>query len=123
MKRILRRAKSVPERAEFYCDFTRRKLGPAAPIYLDIWFGYGSDRDGATYRMHLSNGAAAELMAYLRLRLYPRKMRTCGHDDFFGESDIGPAGTTQCVGPEDQLNRRQLKAEVARQVDGGESVG
>lgn len=77
MKRILRTEKRITEKAEYTCDFTGKKLSESVPVHVEIWCGYHSDRDGITYRLHLCESAADELMVYLRLKNASAKIAGC----------------------------------------------
>jgi hypothetical protein len=111
MKRILRPGKTVAEKAEYVCDFTGKKLGDSTPVHIEIWCGYPSNRDGVTYRLHLSDDALDEMMVYLRLRLLPRKVRDTGSYYFEGCHRQRVRS-----GPEDLMSKRQLQAAVRRQI-------
>ncbi len=112
MKRTLQPAKTVTEKAEYYCDFSGKKLGDWFAAHVEIWCGYPSNRDGVVYHLHLSDDALDELMAYLRLRLLPRNVRDAG--SYYLEGLGGPRVRR---GPEDPMRKRQLQAIVRKQLD------
>ncbi len=110
MKRILRPAKTVPEKAEYVCDFSGKKLGDSFAASVEIWCGYPSNRDGIVYHLHLSDDALNDLMAYLRLRLQPRKIRDTGSHYLEG------LGRRVRSGPEDSMRERPLQTIVRKQL-------
>ena len=112
MKRILRKAKTAAEKADYYCDFSGKKLGDSFAAQVEIWCGYPSNRDGIAYHLHLSDEALDELMAYLRTRLLPRRIRETG--SYYLE---GLAGQRVRGGPEDAMSKGQLLAIVRKQLD------
>lgn len=112
MKRILRPGKTIIEKAEYRCDFSGKKLGDSCAAHVEIWCGYSSSRDGVTYRLHLSDAALDELMAYIRLRMYPRKVRDSGSYYLEGLG-LQPV---HC-GREDSVGKRRLPALVRAQFE------
>ncbi|EIP98901.1 hypothetical protein OpiT1DRAFT_03379 [Opitutaceae bacterium TAV1] len=112
MKYILRPEKHVPEKAAFSCDFSNFALGDSAPNHVEIWCGYGSDRDGVRYHFHLCNEALEDLMAYLRLRMFPRKTSAAG----FLYIEERPNDAVS--GPEDAMKIDQLREKVRAQCRG-----
>jgi len=112
MKRVLRREQIVREKAEYVCDFTGKKLGDSAPVHIEIWCGYPSNRDGLAYRLHLCDEALNELMAYLRYKMYPRKMRDSASCYFDGMSANEIPRRS-----EDLITRRKLKSAVLKQLE------
>ena len=112
MKRILRPGKTILEKATYRCDFSGKKLGDSFAAHIEIWCGYSSSRDGVAYRLHLSDAALDELMAYLRLRMYPRKVRDTG--SYYLE---GPGRQRVHGGREDSVGKRRLLAMTRAQFE------
>ncbi len=102
----------MTEETEYTCDFTGKNLGHSAPVHIEIWCGYPSDRDGVTYRLHLCDEALNELMTYLRFRIRPKKM---------GESAShyleGMMGQKVHGGLEDSMSERALRRAVQKQIE------
>jgi hypothetical protein len=116
MKKIIRAEKRVPETAEYFCDFTGKKLGDIAAAHVEVQCGYSSDRDGTFYNLHLSDDALNELMAYLRLRMYPRKVADSASNYMIG-------GSCEYIGSEDNLSKEPLRAIVQKQIEKSNRVG
>ena len=111
MKRILRQGEIISERAAYRCDFSGNKLGASFAAQVEIWCGYSSKRDGVTYRLHLSDTALDELMIYLRLRIYPHKIRDTGN--YYLER----RGRQRVFGAhEDSIGKRRLLALTRAQL-------
>ena len=111
MKRILRPEKKVAEKVEYTCDFTGKRLGGSAPVHIEIWCGYPSNRDGVAYHLHLSDDALDELMTYLSLKLLPRRVRDAGRHYLEGLRQ-----SRVCSGPEETKSKRQLQAAIKKQI-------
>ena len=70
MKKVLR--PSIDESAVYYSDFNGKSFEFFAPeVEITFEFGYGSDRDGLGYTLHLTDQEYKELEAFLSKKLLP----------------------------------------------------
>lgn len=68
MKKIIKPAEQ--EEVVFYSDFSGKNLGNySPPIELSIDFGYGSNRDGASLRLHLTDEDVQPILDLIKSRL------------------------------------------------------
>ena len=70
MKKLLEPAKT--EKAVYYSDFKGKAFQHGIPeVEINFGFGYGSDRDGLDYTLHLTNEEYKELEVFLSKKLLP----------------------------------------------------
>ena len=63
---------SIPEKAQYVSDFSGEPFEYYSPeVEIKFDFGYGSDRDGLPYSLHLTHKEYKELEAFLLSKLTP----------------------------------------------------
>ncbi len=87
MKRILTPKVEQPEVAIYTCDFIGKEMPHGPAVTVEVRCGYGSKRDMISYRLDLCDDALDDLMAFVRSRMYPRKVSEASVErSFDGES-------------------------------------
>lgn len=76
---------AVPEIAEYICDFTGKKLKnwPAATLIMD--FGYGSEKDGASFQLDLSDEAAQEILDLIKSKLTKKSKKALLENNMYND--------------------------------------
>ena len=68
MKKITKPAER--EEAVYYSDFTGKVLNECGPdVTLNLWFGYGSRRDGAELELHLTDQDVDPIIDLIKTKL------------------------------------------------------
>lgn len=70
MKKIIK--PQINEESEYFCDFSGEKLVDYIPAEVKISCGYGSQYDGFSLNLDLSDAALEELLEFVKNKLSPQ---------------------------------------------------